>query len=72
MLMRRQTFFAGLFYLFMLPIAVLAIKSANKEELAKIGQYRASQITVLLHTLGSVALTIGFLLASLWNQGSRI
>ena len=61
MLTRRLTSFAGLFYLFVLPIAVAAIKAANKNDLAKIGQYRASQITVLLHTLGSLTLTAGFL-----------
>ena len=54
-------FFAGLFYLLTLPIAVLAIKFVNKRDLVKPGQYRASQITVLLHTLGSLALAIGFL-----------
>ncbi|MBA7678857.1 1,4-dihydroxy-2-naphthoate octaprenyltransferase [subsurface metagenome] len=54
-------FFAGLFYLLTLPIAVLAIKFVNKRDLVKPGQYRASQITVLLHTLGSLALTLGFL-----------
>jgi hypothetical protein len=43
---------------------VLAIKSANKEDLVKPGQYRASQITVLLHTIGSLALTIGFIIAA--------
>ncbi|MHC4460148.1 MAG: 1,4-dihydroxy-2-naphthoate octaprenyltransferase [Planctomycetota bacterium] len=54
-------FFAGLFYLLTLPIAVLAMKFVNKKDLVKPGQCRASQITVLLHTLGSLALTLGFL-----------
>ncbi len=54
-------FFAGLFYLLTLPIAVLAIKLVNKKDLTTPGQYRASQITVLLHTLGSLALAVGFL-----------
>jgi hypothetical protein len=67
MLMRRPTFFAGLFYLFVLPIAVPAIKSANKNDLAKPGQYRASQITVLLHTLGSLAITAGFIISAVRN-----
>lgn len=65
MLIYHVTFFAGLFYLFVLPIAVPAIKSANKNDLAKPGQYRASQITVLLHTLGSLAITAGFIIATL-------
>jgi len=55
-------FFAGLLYLITLPIAVLAIKCVNKTDLVKLGQYRASQITVLLHAVGSLALTVGFLL----------
>ena len=57
--------FAGLFYLFTLPIAVVAIKAANKDDLLKPGQYRASQLTVLLHTLGSLALTAGFIIFGL-------
>jgi len=65
MLMYLLTFLAGLFYLFVIPIAVLAIKSANKNDLAKIGQYRASQVTVLLHTLGSLAITAGFITTTL-------
>ena len=67
MLISRSMFFAGLFYLFTLPIAALAIKSANKKDLVKPGQYRASQITVLLHAVGSLALTIGFIITGLRN-----
>jgi 1,4-dihydroxy-2-naphthoate octaprenyltransferase len=67
MLIHRSMFFAGLFYLFTLPVAVLAIKSANKQDLVKPGQYRASQITVLLHVIGSLALTIGFIITGLRN-----
>ncbi len=65
MLFFRVTFFAGLFYFLTLPVAVLAIKLANKENLSKPGQYRASQVTVLLHTVGSLALAIAFLIFSL-------
>jgi len=60
MLFYRVAFFAGVFYLFTLPMAVLAIKFANKEDLAKPGQYRASQITVLLHAVGTLSLAVGF------------
>ena len=63
MLIYRSMFFAGLFYLFTLPIAVVAIKSVNKEDLVKPGQYRASQITVLLHTAGALALTVGLIIS---------
>ena len=63
----RLMFFAGLLYLITLPIAVRAMKFANKEDLAKPGQYRASQITVLLHAVGALALTIGFIVTALHN-----
>ena len=64
MLTYRLLFFAGLFYLLTLPIALLAIKLANKEDLAKPGQYRASQITVLLHTIGALTLAAGFIVSA--------
>ena len=60
-------FFAGLFYLLTLPIAIVAIKAANKEDLLKPGQYRPSQLTVLLHTLGSLAIAVGFVISALTN-----
>jgi 1,4-dihydroxy-2-naphthoate octaprenyltransferase len=65
MLIYRSMFLAGLLYLFTLPVAVLAVKSANKEDLAKPGQFKANQLTVLLHTAGSLALTIGFVITGL-------
>jgi 1,4-dihydroxy-2-naphthoate octaprenyltransferase len=64
MLVYRSMFFAGMFYLITLPIAAIAIKSVNKEDLVKPGRYRASQITILLHTIGSLALTIGFIISA--------
>jgi 1,4-dihydroxy-2-naphthoate octaprenyltransferase len=68
MLFYRVAFFAGAFYLFTLPIAALAIKFANKEDLAKLGQYRASQITVLLHAVGTLSLAAGFVVFHLYNS----
>jgi len=68
MLIFRSMFFAGLFYLLTLPVAAFAIKSANKIDLVKPGQYRASQITVLLHAIGSLALTVGFIISALRNS----
>jgi len=65
MMIYHSMFFAGLFYLLTLPIAVFAIKFASKEDLARPGQYRASQITVLLHAVGSLALTLGFIVTAL-------
>ena len=60
-------FFAGLFYLFILPIAVVAIKFANRKDLTTPGRYRANRITILLHIVGALALTAGFLLSGLRN-----
>jgi 1,4-dihydroxy-2-naphthoate octaprenyltransferase len=61
----RLMFFAGLFYLFTLPIAIIAIKAANKNDLSAPGQYRANKLTVFLHTLGSLSLTVGFIVTAL-------
>jgi 1,4-dihydroxy-2-naphthoate octaprenyltransferase len=58
-------FFAGLFYLFTLPLAVVAIESANQSDLTAAGQYRANQLTILLHALGSLALAAGFVVSAL-------
>jgi len=66
-LIYRPFIFAGLFYLLTLPIAIVAIKAANKEDLLKPGQYRASQITVLLHLVGALALAAGFIIFDLRN-----
>ncbi|MHC4585667.1 MAG: 1,4-dihydroxy-2-naphthoate octaprenyltransferase [Planctomycetota bacterium] len=65
MLIYRTMFFAGLLYLLTLPVAVLAVKAANKKDLVKPGLFRANQLTVILHTAGSLALTIGFIIMGL-------
>ena len=65
MMIYRSMFFAGLLYLVTLPIAVRAVKFANKDDLVKPGQYRASQATVLLHAVGSLALAVGFIITAL-------
>ena len=67
MLIYHAMFFAGLLYLFTLPVAVLAAKAANKKDLVKPGMFRANQLTVLMHTAGSLALTIGFIIMGLRN-----
>ncbi|MHC4396207.1 MAG: 1,4-dihydroxy-2-naphthoate octaprenyltransferase [Planctomycetota bacterium] len=61
----RIMFFAGLFYLLILPMAVIAIKFANRKDLTTPGQHRANGITILLHMIGALALTAGFLLSGL-------
>jgi 1,4-dihydroxy-2-naphthoate octaprenyltransferase len=66
----KLTFYAGLFYLFTLPLAVLAAKSANVKDLTTPGRYRASQLTILLHAVGCLTLTAGFVLSG-W-QGIQV
>ena len=63
MLICRTMFFAGLFYLFTIPIGVVAIAFASKEDLAKPGLYRANRVTILLHLVGASALAAGFLIS---------
>lgn len=60
-------FFAGLFFLFTLPLAIVAVKAANQSDLNTPGQYRANQLTILLHALGSLALAAGFLISGFQN-----
>ncbi len=58
---------AGLAYLVTMPIAIVAVKFANGSDLTKPGktQHRLSGITILLHLLGSLALTVGFVVSAL-------
>jgi 1,4-dihydroxy-2-naphthoate octaprenyltransferase len=64
-LIYRPFVFAGLLYLLTLPIGVLAIKFANKRDLVEFGRYRANRITILLHTVGALALAAGFIIFGL-------
>jgi len=63
-------FMGGLFYFLTLPIAVLVSRTVNKEYLTTPGQYRASQLTVLLHAAGALALTAGFIFSGLRTTAS--
>jgi len=65
MLARPATFYGGLFYLLTAPLAIFAMRSANQQDLAKPGLYRANQLTILLHNVGSLALAAGLLLPAL-------
>lgn len=57
--------FAALFFLPTLPIGALAIKSLTSRNLSPAGNCRACRLTILLHALGSIALTAGFLTSAL-------
>ena len=65
MLLQDRTFYAGLLYLLTLPLAVSAMRAANPSDLARPGQYRANQRTILLHTIGSLSLAAGLLVPAL-------
>jgi 1,4-dihydroxy-2-naphthoate octaprenyltransferase len=65
MLTTSLMFFAGLFYLLTLPLAVVTIRSANRQDLSKPGYFRASAKTVLMHTAGSLALAVGMLISAI-------
>jgi 1,4-dihydroxy-2-naphthoate octaprenyltransferase len=65
MLIYRSFVFAGLLYLLTLPIAIVAIKAANKNDLLTPGRYRANELTVFLHALGCLTLAAGFIIFGL-------
>lgn len=62
MLLHNTTFFGGFFYLLTLPLAIFAMRAANPQDLATPGLYRANQLTILLHNVGSVAVAAGLLI----------
>ncbi len=53
-------FAAGLFLL-TIPVGLFAIKVANKKNLTTPGHSLANKITIILHSTGSAALTVGFI-----------
>jgi 1,4-dihydroxy-2-naphthoate octaprenyltransferase len=61
----RPFAFSGFLYLLTLPAAIVAIKVANKENLLTPGRYRANELTVFLHTIGSLTLVAGFIIFGL-------
>ncbi len=65
MLAQQVTFYAGMFYLLSLPLGIVAMKSANEKDLSTPGLFRANQNTILLHTVGSLALAAGLLVPGL-------
>jgi 1,4-dihydroxy-2-naphthoate octaprenyltransferase len=59
----------GILYLLTLPVAIMAMRFVNKKDLAEPNpaQIRASGITVLLHTIGTITLAGGFLIMGFWK-----
>jgi 1,4-dihydroxy-2-naphthoate octaprenyltransferase len=58
---KKELFFAALFYLLTVPVAIAAIRFANKKDLTEAGRVSANKVTILLHLVGGLALTIGFI-----------
>ena len=57
---------AGPLYLLTFIIALRALKFTNKDALTTPGQFNANQLTILLHTTGSIALAAGFIIARIF------
>ena len=59
--------YACIFYLFTIPLAVFNFRLANTQELTEPKRFIINARTILLHTLGSLALTAGFITAGLFG-----
>jgi 1,4-dihydroxy-2-naphthoate octaprenyltransferase len=57
----------GLLYLATFPLALLALKSLNRDILQKSGKHTANQLTILFHLAGGLMLSLGFLISGLIN-----
>lgn len=58
----------GLLYLATFPLALLILKSLNRDILQKSGRHTANQLTIIFHLAGGVMLSLGFLLSGLMNS----
>jgi len=70
MLLHSTMFYAGTLYLLILPMAIAAIKSANKQDLTTPRRWRPNQLTILTHALGSAALSAGLLIAAFCDSAA--
>jgi hypothetical protein len=67
MALHAALFFGGVFYLLTLPLAIFAMRSANTADLARPGLYRANQLTILLHNVGSLGVAAGLFVPGLFH-----
>jgi len=58
----------GLLYLATFPLALLILKSLNRDILQKSGRHTANQLTIIFHLAGGIMLSIGFLLSGLMKS----
>lgn len=56
---------AGIAYLLTLPVAAAALYFLDKDTLLESGKYRTNVLTIVLHTLGGLTLTAGFVIQGL-------
>jgi len=68
MLANPVTFYAGLFYIFTLPLGVLAYRFANVREVSDLVKLRSNKVTVALHFTGSLAVAAGLITGGLLAQ----
>ncbi len=61
----RYMFYAGIAYLLTLPVGVNIFRLANPKKLTESHDIRVNARTVLLHSVGSLALTAGFIIYGL-------
>lgn len=69
-LLYRPMFYAGLLYLLTLVPAIDVLKVLKAEDLVKPGQFKASRITVLVHTIGCLTLAAGFIISGLFDKAA--
>ncbi|MHC4123632.1 MAG: 1,4-dihydroxy-2-naphthoate octaprenyltransferase [Planctomycetota bacterium] len=67
MFISRLMLFAALPYLLTLPLAIALIKTANKQNLTTVGKFTANRNTILLHTVGTITMSLGFATYGLLN-----
>jgi 1,4-dihydroxy-2-naphthoate octaprenyltransferase len=61
----RYMFYAGIAYLLTLPLGIKIFRLANPKKLAETHDIRVNARTILLHSVGSLALTAGFVIYGL-------
>lgn len=67
MIIFKQMFYAGLLYLLTAPLGIAAMRFANKKDLETQGKVNANKVTILLHLVGGIAITIGFIATGICN-----
>lgn len=64
----KEMFLPGLFYLASFPLALLILKYLNRDVLQEPGKHTANKLTILFHLFGGLMLSLGFLLSDLMNS----